>query len=131
MCVKLANLPSKNTHHKQIDRPDRWCANDNIVAGTGDQDKKRYAGGPQDQLLSGNTISSLLVWVSHAAVANVWSTNLYLKYKFVPADEISIYERTAVVGLGLGVGVVVGELDVSSVIFKTGKLHKKGVVWVW
>ena len=82
-------------------------------------------------MLSGNTISSLLVWVSHAAVANVWSTNLYLKYKFVPADEISIYERTAVVGLGLGVGVVVGELDVSSVIFKTGKLHKKGVVWVW
>ena len=34
-------------------------------------------------------------------------------------------------GLGLGVGVIVGELDVSSVIFKTGKLCKKGVVWVW
>ena len=37
VCVKLANLPSKNTHHKQIDRPDQWCANDNIVAGTGNQ----------------------------------------------------------------------------------------------
>ncbi len=37
VCVKLANLLSKNTHHKQIDRPDRWCPNDNIIAGTGDQ----------------------------------------------------------------------------------------------
>ncbi len=89
VCVKLANLHSKNTHHKQIDRPDRWCANDNIVAGTGDQDKNQYAGGLQDQLLSGNTISPLLDWVSHAAVVGVWSTNSYLKYQFVPADGIS------------------------------------------
>ena len=39
VCVKLANLPSKNTHHKKVDMPDRWCTNDNIVAGTGDQEK--------------------------------------------------------------------------------------------
>ena len=32
------------------------------------------------------------------------------------------------VSLGVGMGVVVGELDVSSVIFKTGKSCKKGVV---
>jgi hypothetical protein len=89
VCLKLANLPSKNTHHKQIERPDQWCANDNIVAGTEDQDKNQYAGGPQDQLLSGNTISPLLVWVSHATVAGIWSTNSYLKYKFVPANGIS------------------------------------------
>ena len=90
MCVKLAYLPSKNTHHKQIDRPDRRCTNDNIVAGTWDQDKNQYAGGPQDHLKSGNTISPLLVWVGHAAAAGVWSTNMYLKYKFEPADGISI-----------------------------------------
>jgi hypothetical protein len=41
-------------------------------------------------LLSGDTISLLLVWVSHATVAGVWSTNLYFKYEFVPADGISI-----------------------------------------
>ncbi len=93
MCVKLANLPSKNTHHKQIDRPDRWCVNDNIVAGTVDQDKNRYAGCPQDQLLSGNTVSHSLVRVSHAAVAGVWSTNSYLKYEFVLADGISKLQR--------------------------------------
>ena len=87
--VKLANLPSKNTHHKQINRPDWRCANDNMVAGTGDQDKNGYAEGPQDHLLSGNTISPLLDWVSHAAVVGVWSTNSYLKYQFVPADGIS------------------------------------------
>ena len=87
--VKLAILPSKNTHHNQINRPHWWCANEYILACTEDQDKNRYAGGPQDHLLSGNSISLLLVWVSHAAVAGVWSTNLYLKYKFVPADGIS------------------------------------------
>ncbi len=35
VCVKLANLPSKNTHHKQTDRPDQWCAIDDIIAGHG------------------------------------------------------------------------------------------------
>ena len=94
VCVKLANLSSKNTYHNQIDRPHRRCVNDNIVAGTGDQDKNGYAGGLQDHLLSSNTISPLLVWVSHAAVAGEWSTDLYLKYKFVPADGISNYCRT-------------------------------------
>ncbi len=43
-------------------------------------------------MLSGDTISPLLVWVSHAAVAGVWSSNSYLKYKFVPADGISILD---------------------------------------
>ncbi len=90
VCVKLANLPSKNTHPKQINRPNQFCTNDIIFAGTGDQDKNWYAGSPQDQLLSGNTISPLLVWVSHATVAGVWSTNSYLKYEFVPADRISM-----------------------------------------
>ncbi len=89
MCVKLANLPSKNTHHDQIDRPHRRCANDNIAASTGDQDTNQYAGGLQDHLLLGNVISPLLVRGSHAAVAGVWSTNSYLKYEFVPADGIS------------------------------------------
>ncbi len=90
VCGELANLPCKNTHHNQIIRPHWWCANYNIVAGTGEQDKNRYAGGPQDHLLLGNTISPLLVWVNRATVAGTWSTNLYLKYKFVPDDEISI-----------------------------------------
>ena len=88
VCVKLANLPSKNTHHKQIKRHNRWCVNDNIAAGTNNQDKKQYAGGSQDHLLWSNTISPLLVWVSHAVVAGVWNTNLYLKYEFVPADRM-------------------------------------------
>ena len=57
VCVKLANLPRKYTHHKQIDRPNRWCANDNIVTGTGDQFKNQYAGGLKVHLISGNTIS--------------------------------------------------------------------------
>ena len=48
-----------------------------------------YAGGLQDHLLLGNTISLLLVWDSHATVAGVWSRNLFLKYEFVPPDRIS------------------------------------------
>ncbi len=48
-----------------------------------------YAGGPQDHLLSGNTISPLLVRGSHVKPAGVWSTNSYLKYEFVPADGTS------------------------------------------
>jgi hypothetical protein len=42
-----------------------------------------------DHLLSGNTISPLLVRDSHAKLAGVWSTNSYLKYEFVPAYQIS------------------------------------------
>jgi len=45
------------TQNTSFDRPDRWCANDNIVTGTGDHDKNRYDGGPQDHLLSVNTIT--------------------------------------------------------------------------
>ena len=71
VCVKLVNLPSKIIHHKQFNRPNRWCANDNIITGTGDQDKNWYAGGPQDHLLSGNTISPLLVRDSLAEPAGV------------------------------------------------------------
>ncbi len=89
VCVKLANLPSKNTHHKQIDRLDWWCANNNILASTGDHNKNWYAGGPQDHLLSVNTISPLLVRDSHAKPAGVWSTNSYLKYEFVQGYRIS------------------------------------------
>jgi hypothetical protein len=36
-----------------------------------------------------SAISPLLVWVSHASVTGICSTNLYLEYKFVPADRIS------------------------------------------
>ncbi len=91
MCVKLANVPSKNTHHNQINRPHWRFTNDNIVAGTGDQDKiDMLEVRKTDHLLSSNTVSPLLVQVSHAAVAGIWSTNLYLKYKFVPADGISM-----------------------------------------
>ncbi len=74
------------TQNTSFDRPDRWCANDNIVAGTGDHDKNRYAGGPQDHLLSVNAISPLLVRDSHAKPAGAWSTKSYLKYEFVPTE---------------------------------------------
>ena len=96
VCVLSQLIYLAKTHiASKIDRPDRWCANDYIVAGTGDQDKKRYAGGPQDQLLSGNTISPLLVRVSHAAVAGVWNTNSYFKVR------IRTYRPTEYLELGL------------------------------
>ncbi len=89
MRVKLADLPSKNTHQKQINRLDRWCVKDNIVASTEDHDKNQYAGGPQDHLLLVNTISPLLVRDSHAEPAGIWSTNSYLKYELVQGYRIS------------------------------------------
>ena len=90
VCLKLANWPSKNTNHKQIDRLDRWCANDNIVTSTWDHDKNQYAVGPQDHLLLVNTISTLSVWDSHAEPAGLWSTNSYFKYEFVQGYRISM-----------------------------------------
>ncbi len=45
--------------------------NNNIVAGTVDQDKIRYALDPQDHLLVDLTISFVLVWGSHTTDAAV------------------------------------------------------------
>jgi hypothetical protein len=63
--------------------------NDDIIAGTSDQNKKQYAKGPQDLLQGDITVSFLLVWVSHATVTSIWTRNLYLKYELVPANKIS------------------------------------------
>jgi hypothetical protein len=72
------------THNNQSIWPNRRCADDNIVAGTGDHDKNQYARGPQDDLQADLTPYHVGCCVSLTSVAGAAGTNSYLKYKFVP-----------------------------------------------
>jgi hypothetical protein len=73
------------THNNQSIWPDRRCADDNIVAGTGDHDKNQYARGPRDELQVDLTPYRVGCRVLPTTVAGVAGTNSYFKYKFVPA----------------------------------------------
>ena len=83
VCVKLATLPSKNTHHKQIDWPDQWCANYNIVVGTGDQDKHQML--EFCKTICYRAIPYHFYWFriampnppAYGVRIHTWSTNLY------------------------------------------------------
>jgi hypothetical protein len=72
------------THNNQSIWPNWWCADDNIVAGTGDHDKYQYARGPQDDLQADLTPYHVSCRVLPTAVTGVADTNSYLKYEFVP-----------------------------------------------
>jgi hypothetical protein len=71
------------THNNQSIWPNRRCADDNIVAGTGDHDKNQYARVPQDNLQADLTPYHVGCRVSPTAVAGVADTNSYFKYEFV------------------------------------------------
>jgi hypothetical protein len=72
------------THNNQSIWPNWQCADDNIVAGTGDHDKNQYARGPQDNLQADLTPYHVGCRVLPTAVAGVAGTNSYLKCEFVP-----------------------------------------------
>jgi hypothetical protein len=63
------------THNNQLIWPNWQCADDNIVAGTGDHDKNQYAQGPQDDLQADLTPYYVGCCILPTAVAVAAGTN--------------------------------------------------------